>query len=75
MNVTVWLSVMSNAFTQPDAGAPETTTSIVRTSLRAVGVTFVATMPCAFFLRPSAVKDAMPVNSAKSPVCPVRSVQ
>ncbi len=75
LNVTVWFSEMSSAFTQPDDGAPETTTSIVRTSVRAVAVTFVATMPWAFFLRPSAVKDATLVNSAKSPVCPVRSVQ
>ena len=75
MNVTVWLSVMSNAFTQPDAGAPETTTSIVRTSLRAVGVTFVAMKPVAFFLRPSDVNDATLGTTAKSPVCPVRSTQ
>ena len=66
---------MKNALTQPDAGTPETTTSIVRTSLRTVGVTFVAMMPVAFFLRPLAVKDATPVNSAKSPDCPVWSVQ
>ena len=66
---------MRIAFTQPDAGAPETTTSIARTSVRAVGVTLVAMNPWVFFLRPSAVKDATLVISAKSPDCPVRSVQ
>ena len=75
LNVAVWFSEMSNAFTQPDDGAPETTTSIVRTSVRAVAVTFVAMMPAVFFLRPFSVKAAQLVYTAKSPDCPVRSVQ